>query len=89
MKIFLAGHRGMVGSSILKKIEEKYPKSRIVTIEKKYLDLLNQNQVLSFFEGNKFDLVIDCAAKVGGIHSNNTYRADFIYQNLQIFKKYT
>lgn len=83
-KIFIAGHKGMVGSSFFKKIKEKYPKREITTIEKKYIDLLNQNEVLNFFQNNKFDIVIDCAAKVGGIHSNNTYRADFIYENLQI-----
>lgn len=74
----------MVGSSFLNKIKERHPKYEIVTIEKKYIDLLNQNQVLNFFENHKFDIVIDCAAKVGGIYSNNTYRGDFIYQNLQI-----
>jgi GDP-L-fucose synthase len=82
--IFIAGHEGMVGSSFFKKMKEKYPNDKIFTIEKKYIDLTNQNEVSRFFENNKFDIVIDCAAKVGGIHSNNTYRADFIYQNLQI-----
>jgi GDP-L-fucose synthase len=84
MKIFIAGHNGMVGSSILKKIKKENTKNNIVTIEKKYIDLLDQNQVLNFFKNHEFDIVIDCAAKVGGIHSNNKYRADFIYENLQI-----
>lgn len=84
MKIFIAGNKGMVGSSIFVKTKKKYPNAQIVTIEKKYLDLTQQNSVLTYFENQKFDIVIDCAAKVGGIHSNNTYRADFIYQNLQI-----
>lgn len=84
MKIFIAGHNGMVGNSILNKAKIKYPTSEIITIDKKYLNLLNQNSVLTYFENYKFDIVINCAAKVGGIHSNNTYRADFIYENLQI-----
>jgi len=84
MKLFIAGHNGMVGSSILNKIKKKYPKYNIVTIEKKYLNLEQQNIVFTYFENHKFDIVINCAAKVGGIHSNNLYRADFIYQNLQI-----
>ena len=87
MKIFLAGHSGMVGSSILKKLKEKHKfNSEVViyTTNKANLNLLNQKQVNDYFINNKFDLVIDCAAKVGGILSNNTYRADFIYENLQI-----
>lgn len=83
MKIFIAGHKGMVGSSILNKIR-KLGGNQIFTSQKNDLNLLNQNDVLKYFEKNKFDLVIDCAAKVGGIHSNNTSRADFIYENLQI-----
>lgn len=83
MKIFIAGHKGMVGSSVLKKLRQK-SNTQLYTIHREQLDLLNQKDVLSFFEKNKFDLVIDCAAKVGGIHSNNKYRADFIYENLQI-----
>jgi len=82
MKIFIAGHNGMVGSSILKQA-----KKRQLTIHfasRKDLNLLDQKAVLDYFKNNKFDLVIDCAAKVGGIHSNNLYRADFIYENLQI-----
>jgi GDP-L-fucose synthase len=87
MKIFLAGHSGMVGSSILQKLKEKHKfNSEVViyTTNRTNLNLLNQKQVNDYFINNKFDLVIDCAAKVGGILSNNTYRADFIYENLQI-----
>jgi GDP-L-fucose synthase len=84
MKIFISGHQGMVGSSILNKIQKKYPTAEIITIEKKFLNLTQQNLVFTYFENHKFDIVINCAAKVGGIHSNNKYRADFIYQNLQI-----
>jgi GDP-L-fucose synthase len=83
MKIFIAGHKGMVGSSILKKIINKTD-VEIYTSEKSTLDLLDQTRVSKYFSYHNFDLVIDCAAKVGGIHSNNVYRADFIYENLQI-----
>jgi GDP-L-fucose synthase len=83
MKIFLAGHKGMVGSAILKKIQNK-KNIEIHVIEKNLLNLLDQTRVLQYFSYHNFDLVINCAAKVGGIHSNNEYRADFIYENLQI-----
>ena len=73
----------MVGSAILKKLANK-TNAEIYTIEKISLDLLDQNRVFEYFCYHNFDLVIDCAAKVGGIHSNNTYRANFIYENLQI-----
>lgn len=74
----------MVGSAILEATKQRYPKASIFTIDRKFLDLCSQSQVFSYFKHNSFDLVIDCAAKVGGIHSNNKYRAEFIYQNLQI-----
>jgi GDP-L-fucose synthase len=83
MKIFIAGHKGMVGSSILKKLINKTD-VEIHTSEKATLNLLDQTRVSKYFSYHNFDLVIDCAAKVGGIHSNNIYRADFIYENLQI-----
>lgn len=73
----------MVGSAILKKLANK-TNAEIYTIEKISLDLLDQTRVFEYFCYHNFDLVIDCAAKVGGIHSNNTYRANFIYENLQI-----
>ena len=83
MKVFIAGHKGMVGSSIIQKLNN-ITNVEILTVEKKEVNLLNQTQVLEYFSSNNLDLVIDCAAKVGGIHSNNKYRADFIYENLQI-----
>ena len=81
-KIFIAGHKGMVGSAIFRKLQNK--PNRIVVANKKKLNLLDQKSVLSFFKRNKFDEVYLCAAKVGGIQANTTYVADFIYQNLEI-----
>ena len=81
-KIFIAGHKGMVGSAIFRKLKNN--PNKIFIADKKKLNLLNQKSVLSFFKRNKFNEVYLCAAKVGGIHANNTYVADFIYQNLEI-----
>ena len=81
-KIFIAGHKGMVGSAIFRKL--KNTSNKIVIADKKKLNLLDQKSVLSFFKRNKFDEVYLCAAKVGGIHANSTYVADFIYENLQV-----
>ena len=82
-KIFIAGHNGMVGSAILRKLRlEGY--TNLCFLSRKDLDLTNQKETLQWFNNNNFDVVIDRAAKVGGIHANNTYRADFIYNNLQI-----
>ena len=81
-KIFIAGHKGMVGSAIYRKLQNKT--NRIVIADKRKLNLLDQKSVLSFFKRNKFDEVYLCAAKVGGIYANTTYVADFIYQNLEI-----
>ena len=81
-KIFIAGHKGMVGSAIFRKLKNN--SNKIVIADKKKLNLLNQKSVLSFFKRNKFDEVYLCAAKVGGIHANSTYVADFIYENLQV-----
>ena len=72
----------MVGSAVFRKLKNN--SNKIVIADKKKLNLLNQKSVLSFFKRNKFDEVYLCAAKVGGIHANNTYVADFIYQNLEI-----
>jgi len=83
MKIFLAGHKGMVGSSI-KDLLERETNYDVITAGKNKLDLRNQDQVLNFFNLNKPDYVIIAAAKVGGIYANNTYPADFIYDNLMI-----
>lgn len=82
-KIYIAGHKGMVGSAILRKLE-KEGFTNILYKNSKELDLRNQAAVFSFFEENKPDYVFLAAAKVGGIVANNTFRADFIYENLAI-----
>ena len=82
-KIYIAGHRGLVGSAIVKNLESK-GYTNLVYKTHKELDLLNQNDVANFFQTEKPEYVILAAAKVGGIVANNTYRADFIYENLQI-----
>lgn len=82
-RIYVAGHRGMVGSAIVRALK-KQADVEIVTRTHAELDLTDQGQVRSFFENEKIDEVYLAAAKVGGIHANNTYPADFIYQNLMI-----
>jgi GDP-L-fucose synthase len=82
-KIYIAGHRGMVGSAIYRKLVKEGFKNIITRISTE-LDLRNQQQVTDFFEQEKPDYVFLAAAKVGGIIANNTYRADFLYDNLQI-----
>ena len=82
-KIYIAGHRGLVGSAIVRQLEERGFTSLLMRTHKE-LDLTNQVQVQIFFEQEKPDYVILAAAKVGGIHANNTYPADFIYQNMMI-----
>ena len=81
-KIFIAGHKGMVGSALVRILKRK--KVKIITKEKRELNLLDQKKVQSFFKNNKIDQVYLAAAKVGGIHANNIYPAEFIYENLMI-----
>ena len=83
MSIFLAGHKGLVGSAILRKLKKRKYK-KIITIDRKSLDLLDQKSVLNFLKKKKPKIVIIAAAKVGGVHHNNIHGADFIYENLQI-----
>lgn len=82
-KIYVAGHRGMVGSAIIRKLQ-KEGFTNIVTRTSSELDLRNQQAVADFFAKEKPDFVYLAAAKVGGIVANNTYRADFIYENIMI-----
>ena len=82
-KIYIAGHRGLVGSAIVRQLESRGFTNLLMRTHKE-LDLTIQAQVQSFFQQEKPDYVILAAAKVGGIYANNTYPADFIYQNLMI-----
>ena len=82
-KVFLAGHNGLVGSAILKKLKEKGFK-RIITKTRSQLDLLNYNKVLNFIKKTKPHYIIIAAAKVGGIYSNYKFQAEFIHQNIAI-----
>ena len=82
-KIFVAGHKGLVGSAILRLLKLKGYKN-IITANRKNLDLLDQKKVFNFLKSKKPDFIFLAAAKVGGIHSNNKYKANFIYENLTI-----
>jgi GDP-L-fucose synthase len=82
-KIYVAGHKGMVGSGLERKLRKEGYNNIIIRTSSE-LDLRNQQAVNDFFENEKPEYVILAAAKVGGIHANNTYRADFIYDNLMI-----
>ena len=82
-KIFIAGHNGLVGSAILRKLKKNGYKNLLV-VNKNKLDLIDQQKVFKFLEKNKPKLVIIAAAKVGGIQHNNIKRAEFIYENLMI-----
>ena len=82
-KIFIAGHNGLVGSAILRRLNILGYKN-ILTVDKKKLDLTNQKKVFLFLKRNRPQAIIIAAAKVGGIYANNKYRANFIYENLAI-----
>ncbi len=82
-KIYIAGHRGLVGSAIVRQLEERGFTNLLMRTHKE-LDLTNQAEVQDFFKQENPDYVILAAAKVGGIHANNIYPADFIYQNMMI-----
>jgi len=81
-KIFVAGHKGMVGSSIVRFLQKQ--EVEIIIADRTELNLLNQTEVRNFFKENNIDQVYLAAAKVGGIHANNIFPAEFIYQNLTI-----
>jgi GDP-L-fucose synthase len=82
LKIFIAGHKGMVGSALIRQLKDQ--DSEIIIKDRAELDLLNQQSVQNFFKNEKVDQVYLAAAKVGGIFANNTYPAEFIYENLMI-----
>ena len=83
-KIFVTGHRGMVGSALVRAFKKQSSDNQFLLAGREELDLLDQTSVEKFIERERPDTVINAAAKVGGIHANNTYPADFIYQNLLI-----
>ena len=80
-RIFIAGHKGMVGSALLRFLKDQ--ETEIITKDRLELDLLNKDNVENFFKNEKIDQVYLAAAKVGGIYANNSYPADFIYENLR------
>ena len=82
-KIFVAGHNGLVGSAIIRGLKKKNF-NKITTATRSKLDLTNQSKVLKFLKKEKPNFIIIAAAKVGGIYSNNKYKAEFIYENLMI-----
>lgn len=82
-RIFVAGHKGMVGSAIMRQLAQDST-NKLITADRHQLDLLNQQAVQDFFAQQSIDQVYLVAAKVGGIHANNEYPAEFIYQNLMI-----
>ena len=83
IRVFVAGSQGMVGASLLSRLKN-FNNVSIITASRSEVDLVNQKEVFDFFKRNKIDQVYLAAAKVGGIQANNTYPADFIYQNLMI-----
>ena len=82
-KIYIAGHRGMVGSAIMRNLQDQGYQNIVVRTHAE-LDLINQAAVADFFQKEKLDQVYLAAAKVGGIYANNTFPAEFIYENLMV-----
>ena len=82
-KIYVAGHKGLVGSAVVRRLKAQGFKN-ILTANKKKLDLKDQKKIFNFLKRNKPNYIIICAAKVGGILANNVFRGEFIYENLQI-----
>ena len=83
-RIFVSGHRGMVGSALVRALHKNESEFDLISATRDQIDLLDQSSVRNFFEEEKPDVVINAAAKVGGIHANNTYPAEFIHQNLLV-----
>lgn len=86
-RVFIAGHRGMVGSAIVRQLENRNDIELIIR-DRTELDLMSQSAVQKFFATEKIDEIYLAAAKVGGIQANNNYPAEFIYQNLMIEWQY-
>jgi GDP-L-fucose synthase len=82
-KIYVAGHKGLVGSAIVRKLKDE-GFNKIITADKKQLNLISQEKVFKFLKKRKPDFIFIAAAKVGGIYSNNKYKGEFIYENLMI-----
>jgi GDP-L-fucose synthase len=82
-KIFVTGHKGLVGSAVVRRLNHHGYKN-ILIVDKKKLDLRRQQPVFNFFKKNKIDAVVNAAGTVGGIYANDNYKADFIYDNLSI-----
>jgi GDP-L-fucose synthase len=82
-RIFVTGHKGLVGTAVVRRLKY-FGYKKILTADKRKLDLRNQQKVSNFFKKNNIDAVINAAGKVGGIYANNKYKADFIYDNLAI-----
>ena len=83
MKLFIAGHNGMVGAALVRRFQNQEG-MEIITRSRQELDLMDQRAVFDFYAEQRPDVVIIAAGKVGGIHANNTYPADFIYENLMV-----
>ena len=83
-RIFVTGHRGMVGSALVRALQKQDANHELILASREDLDLLNQSAVDRFLKENKPDIVINAAANVGGVHANDTYPAEFIHQNLLI-----